>query len=250
MAYFLNPWSLGVLLQALMIVHFFRNRPEGYWFYVIIFLGPIGAVVYFFVEVLPGFNWKLPVFERWERGRRKEWLEKLVSESPSQEALCELAWIRGKDGDHVRAIELFGEALRRDPEDLESLFGRSLSAMETKDFASAVQDLTALAKADPNYRLQEGNLTLAEAYEELGEPDKAAQVYRSILKRSQVSQAYFGLGQLLANQGEIGQAREMMQEIIMKQAGLPRYLRRPERPWVWRARRFLKMLSAEPKNAE
>ena len=185
--YFLNPWSLGVLLQALMIVHFFRNRPEGYWFYVIILVGPIGAVVYFFVEVLPGFNWKLPVFERWERGRRKEWLEKLVSESPSQEALCELAWIRGKDGDHVRAIELFGEALRRDPEDLESLFGRSLSAMETKDFASAVQDLTALAKADPNYRLQEGNLTLAEAYEELGEPDKAAQVYRSILKRSQVS---------------------------------------------------------------
>ena len=122
--------------------------------------------------------------------------------------------------------------------------------METKDFASAVQDLTALAKADPNYRLQEGNLTLAEAYEELGEPDKAAQVYRSILKRSQVSQAYFGLGQLLANQGEVGQAREMMQEIIMKQAGVPRYLRRRERPWVWRARRFLKMLSAEPKNAE
>ena len=40
----------------------------------------------------------------------------------------------------------------------------------------------------------------------------------------------------------------MMQEIIMKQAGLPRYLRRRERPWVWRARRFLKMLSAEPKN--
>ena len=143
LAYFLNPWSLGVLLQALMIVHFFRNRPEGYWFWVILFLGPIGAAVYFFVEVLPGFNWKLPVFERWERARRREWLEKLVSESPSQEALCELALIRGKDGDHPRAIELYGQALRRDPEDSESLYGRGLSAMETGDYASAVKDLTA-----------------------------------------------------------------------------------------------------------
>ncbi len=232
-----------------MIVHFIRNRPEGYWFWVIIFLGPIGAAVYFFVEVLPGFNWKLPVFARWERGRRREWLEKLVSESPSQEALCELAWIRGKDGDHVRAIELYGQALQRDPEDLESLYGRSLSAMETADFASAVKDLTVLTKADPRFRLQEGNLALAEAYEGLDEPDKAARVYRSILERSQVSQAYFGLGRLLANQGEIGQAREMMQKILMKQADLPRYLRRRERPWVWRARKFLKMLSVPPKNA-
>ena len=47
----------------------------------------------------------------------------------------------------------------------------------------------------------------------------------------------------------MGQAREMMQEIIMKQAGLPRYLRRRERLWVWRARKFLKMLSAPPENA-
>ena len=232
-----------------MMVHFIRNRPEGYWFWVIIFLGPIGAAVYFFVEVLPGFNWKLPVFERWERGRRREWLEKLVSESPSQGALCELAWIRAKDGDHARAIELYNEALRRDPEDLESLFGRGLSAMETGDYASAVKDLTTLTQAEPNYKLQEGNLALAEAYEGLGEPDKAAQVYRSILKRTEVSQAYFCLGRLLANQGEIGQAREMMQEIIMKQSGVPRHLRRRERPWVWRARKFLKMLSAPPKNA-
>ena len=232
-----------------MIVHFIRNRPEGYWFWVIVFLGPIGAVVYFFVEVLPGFNWKMPVFERWERARRREWLEKLVSESPSQEALCELAWIRAKDGDHDRAIELYGQALRRDPEDIESLYGRGLSAMETEDYASAVTDLTALAKAEPGYKQQEGNLALAEAHEGLDEPDKAAQVYRSILKRAQVSQAYFCLGRLLANQGEIGQAREMMQEIIMKQAGLPRYLRRRERLWFWRARRFLKMLSASPKNA-
>ena len=80
-------WSLGAVFQVLMIVHFFRNRPEFYWLFVIFFLGPIGAAVYFVVEVVPGMSWKLPVFEAWERRRRKQWYEKLVKESPSQEAL-------------------------------------------------------------------------------------------------------------------------------------------------------------------
>ena len=101
---------------------------------------------------------------------------------------------------------MFGEALRRDPEDLESLYGRGLSAMETQDYASAVKDLTALAEADPSYKQQEGNLALAEAYEGLGEPDRAAQVYRSILKRTEVSQAYFvwaGCWRIRAKSGKL-----------------------------------------------
>jgi hypothetical protein len=41
----------------------------------------------------------------------------------------------------------------------------------------------------------------------------------------------------------------MMQEILAKQNGLPRYLRRQERPWVWKARMLLKRLpeSKQPK---
>ena len=34
----------------------------------------------------------------------------------------------------------------------------------------------------------------------------------------------------------------MLQEILAKQNGLPRYLRRQERPWVWKARVLLKRL--------
>ena len=227
-----------------MVVHFIRNRPERYWFFVIVFLGPIGAAAYFFVEVVPGLRWKMPIVERWERGRRRQWLERVVNESPTQEALSELAWISGKDGDYRRAIELFSEALDRDRGDLDSLYGRGLSAIETGDYEDAVKDLRMLAEADPKYKLHKGNLALAEAYEGLGDEDKAIEVYRSILDNSPISRAYYGLGELLAKRGEAEQAREMMQAILAKQIGLPRYLRRQERPWVWRARRFLKTLSA------
>ncbi|MDA1314896.1 MAG: tetratricopeptide repeat protein [Acidobacteria bacterium] len=244
MAAFLNPWTLSTVFQVLMVVHFIRHRPEGYWFWVILSLGPLGATAYFFVEVLPGFRWEMPLVDRWERRRRRQWLERIVSESPTQEALSELAWSCGKDGDYRRAIELFSEALDRDPHDLDSLYGRGLSAIETGDYEAAVKDLRALAEADAKYKLHQGNLALAKAYEGLGDEDKAIEVYRSILDNSPISRAYWGLGELLAKRGETEQAREMMQAILTKQLGLPRYLRRQERPWVWRARRFLKTLAA------
>src|ERR1700755_673336 len=38
-------WPWGILLQVLAIVHFIRRRPDQFWIWVILFLGPIGAVV-------------------------------------------------------------------------------------------------------------------------------------------------------------------------------------------------------------
>ena len=35
-----RPWYLAGLFQVLMLVHYFRRRPDGYWFFIII-LGPI-----------------------------------------------------------------------------------------------------------------------------------------------------------------------------------------------------------------
>jgi len=40
-------FSWGFVLQALALVHFFRRRPEGYWFFVIMFLPTVGALIRF-----------------------------------------------------------------------------------------------------------------------------------------------------------------------------------------------------------
>src|SRR5262249_11414171 len=49
--FLLNPW--GVILQAVALIHFIRRRPDTYWLFIIIFLGPLGALVYIFIEVIP-----------------------------------------------------------------------------------------------------------------------------------------------------------------------------------------------------
>ena len=237
-------WSIGNLFQVLMLIHFFRNRPEYYWFFVILFLGPIGATIYFFMEVMPGMQWKLPVIARWERSRRKQWYEKLVKESPSQEALGQLAAICAAEGNHSRAIELYADALERDPGDHESRYGRARSYMAVRQTEDAVADLSSIVESEPHFKMHAAQLALAESYEELARPAQAAVVYRSVLERNPVSAANFGLGKIMAEQGETSEARQLLEEVVSKQTGLPRYLRRQERPWVAKAKKLLKTLPA------
>ncbi len=45
------PW--GIILQAVALVHFFRRRPSGFWFFVIFFGGFLGALVYLVAEMVP-----------------------------------------------------------------------------------------------------------------------------------------------------------------------------------------------------
>ena len=239
-----NLWTFGAIFQVLMLIHFFRNRPEYYWGFVIFFLGPIGAVVYFFVEVMPGMNWRLPVFEAWERKRRKQWYEKLVKESPSQEALGQLAAICAREGNHARAVELYGDALDRDPGDNESRYGRARSYMATGNYEGAVEDLSAIVAAEPHFKMHAAQLALAESHEALARPAEAAAVYRAVLERNPVSAANFGLGKIMAEEGDTQQARQLLEEVVSKQTGLPRYLRRQERPWVAKAKKLLKTLPA------
>ena len=54
LGFLIYPW--GLILQAIAIVHFIRRRPDTYWFFIIVFLGPLGAVIYILIEVMPDFG--------------------------------------------------------------------------------------------------------------------------------------------------------------------------------------------------
>jgi len=47
-------WGIfGVVLMVMAVVHFVRRQPSFYWLYLIIFLGPLGALIYLAIEWLP-----------------------------------------------------------------------------------------------------------------------------------------------------------------------------------------------------
>src|SRR6185436_18166662 len=121
-----------------------------YWFYVIVFFGPLGALAYFVIEVIPDLRIKPPFIARFERKRRRQWLEHVVEESPTVANMQELGEISALEGDHPRAIELFTKALTRDAESREALYGRAKSLVEMGDFARAIADLERVVRREPN----------------------------------------------------------------------------------------------------
>jgi hypothetical protein len=64
-------YPYGFVLQALALIHFFRRRPDGFWFFVILFFGALGALIYFIAEVVPDFDMLRAHFRRAGRKRRR-----------------------------------------------------------------------------------------------------------------------------------------------------------------------------------
>ena len=70
------PW--GLILQAIAIVHFIRRRPDGYWLWIIIFFGGLGALIYIAAEVIPDAGVMRQSFKVFPRRRRIHELEAAV----------------------------------------------------------------------------------------------------------------------------------------------------------------------------
>src|ERR1700728_1227233 len=77
----LYPW--GLILQAAAIVHFIRRRPDTYWIFIILFLGPPGALIYLFAEALPDLGLLRQSFKGFPRRKRIAQLELEIRDNPS-----------------------------------------------------------------------------------------------------------------------------------------------------------------------
>src|SRR5687768_18616947 len=101
----LFPW--GLMLQALAIVHFIRRRPDTIWLWVIIFLGPLGALVYIGMEVAPDVALLRQSFDGFGRRKRIRLLEAIVLQNPAAGNYEELADLYLEEGKFARAREVY-----------------------------------------------------------------------------------------------------------------------------------------------
>src|SRR5436190_20193109 len=99
------PW--GLILQGLAILHFIRRRPETYWLFIIIFLGPLGELAYIGMEVIPDLGLLRQSFDAFPRRKRIRLLEAIVLDNPASGNFEELAGLYLDEGNFVRARECY-----------------------------------------------------------------------------------------------------------------------------------------------
>jgi hypothetical protein len=238
--YLLYPW--GFLLQGLAIVHFIRRRPDTYWIFIILFLGPLGAIIYLFVEALPDLGLVGQSFKVFPRRKRINELLANLRDNPSAGNYEELGNLYMDDGKLQLAREAFNRAITARADTLDPFYRRGVCAILLGDAAAALPDLERVVSKESDYDFQRAEGLLAHAYAQTGQKEKAEALFRRVTITSTLSETYLNFATLLASEGRGAEAREWAQKVLDKKPNMPGYLKRRERPAFRQASAMLKRL--------
>ncbi len=234
------PW--GIILQAIAIVHFIRRRPDGYWMWVIVIGGGLGALVYIAAEVLPDVVLIRGAFAGMSRRRRAIELEAIIKDNPAVGNLEELADLYLEEGQQAKARGLYDQVIASRPDSLDAIYRRGLAAIALGDAAAAVTDLDHVVATDANYDFHRAIGLLAHACALSGQNDRADALFRQAIAATTLSETYYNYASFLAAQQRPAEAREWAQKILARKPSMPRYMQRLERPWFRKATALIKKL--------
>ncbi|MGI9103262.1 MAG: tetratricopeptide repeat protein [Terriglobales bacterium] len=232
-----------LLLMVFALVHFFKRGSGNYiWLFLIIFLGPIGSIVYIIVEVLP--EWRAgQASSGWvaKRKRLRE-LEAVVLDNPSTGNYEELADLYLQEKNYARARESFDRAISARTDHPDPFYGRAQAALYLGDIKAAIPDLEKVIAQNRKHDFNRALGLLAFCYGETGQPERAEQMFREALTSSTLSETQFHFAQFLAGHGKRDEAREWAERIVRKRETLSGPLRRADAGWYRQAELLLKQL--------
>ena len=116
-----GPWMMYAQLPLLaltigMLIHAYRNGTEIFWYFIIFFLQPFGALAYFFIVLLPGL--RLPGGRSsgpvWEKKLSLAELKYRAERMPTVNNRIALAEAMMAKGQHAEAIPLLEAVLVTD----------------------------------------------------------------------------------------------------------------------------------------
>ena len=209
---------------------------------VILFLGPLGAIVYIFVEVLPDAGLLKQSFKVFPRRKRIHQLEAAVIDNPSAGNYEELGELYSEEGQWARAEQCYDKSISARTDSPDPFYRRGIAELELGDFPDAVTDLERVVSKDPQYDFHRAIGLLAHAYANTGQPEKAESFFQQAVKISTLSETYYNYATFLAAQGRKQEAGDWAMKILAKKPTMPGYLRRRERPWFRKANGLLKRL--------
>jgi hypothetical protein len=232
-----------------------QRRAESYWYWIILWLQPFGAWVYFFTHKVKDFQRGGQQFgERptgWFAGlfHRRPSLDQLrreVERLPTPANWLELADRLVEIGDYVEALPHLEAVLKREPDLCRALF---LAAECHRGLGRSELALPLLHKVvtrQPSWGDYEAWHNLIEVLDAVGDRGRALAQCRELARLAPRLQHQCLLAEHLAEAGERGEARRTVEKGLDDYRYMTGASRRHDRAWVTKARQILKDLDQQP----
>jgi hypothetical protein len=149
-----------------MLMHVYRSGAEQYWFFIILFLQPIGAWAYLFVILLPGLRFS-------SGGSSEPWFQRRLSLAElryraerTPTVNNRIAYAEGlmANGEHSEAIALLEAVIATDQIHCQAMHDLALCHLACKEPAKAIAMIKRLHERDYRWSNYRAWRTLIEAH--------------------------------------------------------------------------------------
>jgi len=236
------PW--GLILQGVALFHFVRRRPDGFWLWVIIFGGPLGAGVYVFAEMIPDLGLLRGTLQGFARKSRIQTVEAQTLDNPSAGNLEELAELYFDNKEYAKAREALNRAIAARSDSPHAFYLRAKAALGMGDYAAAIPDLEHVVTKDAKFDYYRATGLLGDAYARTGDFEKAGYYFGPAVEFLTTPETLFNYANYLKAAGQKQEAGEWVKKLAAKKRTLPRYMQRVERPWFRKGKALEKELAS------
>jgi hypothetical protein len=233
-------YFIPVILQVIAIIHALKTGRRE-WIYLLIFLPLVGAIIYFFMELLPeltqGNSLKKYFFPK---QKINEWERKVqIAESITNKLGLSKAYAEQKQYDKAITLTLscLKGAYSDDPAILLQLARQYFYKGQYQESLTYFDKLK--VRNGNKLVMPEDELLYIRAQENIGEIEPATTGYKQIIQTQHSLEAMYYYGLLLKNQQQKTEAREQFQRVRTEIKLLPKYLRRRNGTWARKSIREL-----------
>lgn len=245
------PVYVTYFIQLLLILHVLKTGRDRYWIFILLFIPLIGGVAYLVMEILPGLTGGV-AGQRAMRG-----MKQLVDPGGDVRA-CARAWEQSPNAENGRryaqalitsdqaeqALDVLAQArsgfFENDPT---LLLLEAQARFLEEDWEQALKCLEKSRDKNPEFYSAVGHLLHARTLEALGRLDEAIDDYVKVAGYFPGAEARYRLALALKSNGEVDDAKEVLDNLLRDAELGPAHFRSSQRHWLRAARKALASMS-------
>ncbi len=210
-------YFLILALQGFCAYHAYKNRNQYYWYFVIIFLPVLGSIIYLFTQVFNKGDLDVvqnEIVNVINPTKKVKDLQKQLDFADTFQNRINLADALSEIGDYTNAIAEYETALNNNYDKDDGVVKKLIEVYyHIKDFESVIFCAEKITLST-NFKGSRSQFLYGLALEEIGQSDKAEENLRPIDQRYSNYQERYVLAQFLVEKGKIGDAKEILSEVL------------------------------------